>query len=121
MMVLADTSIWIQHFRYGEPSLADFLSRGLILTHPFVLGELACATLKNRTALLSDLHALPQAVQASHPEVMALIEDRRLWGKGLGWTDVHLLASAMMSGCWFWTLDKRLGHAAKDLRLIRVT
>jgi len=118
-MLLADTSVWIQHFRQGEPWLADRLSQGLVLMHPFVAGELACGNLKNRSAVLSDLHALPPAILASNAEVSRFIEDRRLWGRGLGWVHVHLLASSVLSGCEFWTLDKRLAQVGKELGLSR--
>lgn len=114
-MVLVDTSVWIQHFRRGVPTLAERLSEGLVLMHPFVSGELACGNLKNRTVILSHLHTLPPATLASNIEVLRLIETRGIWGRGLGWVDVHLLASAMLSRCAFWTLDKRLGTAATDL------
>jgi len=97
--------------------LADHLSEGLVLMHPFVSGELACGNLKSRAAILSDLHALPPAKLASHTEVLQLIEDRRLWGRGLGWVDAHLLASALLSHCGFRTLDKKLGEAAAELGL----
>ena len=117
MMVLADTSIWIQHFRHDDPTLADLLSEGRVLMHAFVSGELACGNLKNRSVILSDLNALPPARLASHAEVLQLIEDRRLWGRGLGWIDVHLLASALLSGCRLWTLDARLARSAVDLEL----
>ena len=116
-MMLADTSVWIQHLRKGEPALRGRLVEGLILMHPFVAGELACGNLRNRTAILSDLQTLPPAVLASNAEVLRLLEDRQLWGRGLGWVDLHLLASAMLSKCEFWTLDKRLAQAAKELGL----
>jgi predicted nucleic acid-binding protein len=116
-MVLVDTSVWIQHFRQGEPVLIDRLSEGLVLMHPFVSGELACGNLKRRSEILSDLHEMPQAVLASNSEVLRLIEDRQLWGRGLGWVDLNLLASALLSGCEFWTLDRRLAVAAEDLGL----
>jgi predicted nucleic acid-binding protein len=116
-MVLADTSVWIQHFRQGDPRLAGDLVEGLVLMHPFVSGELACGNLKSRGAILSDLQTLPSAHLASNAEVRQLIEDRRLWGWGLGWVDVHLLASALLSHCRFRTLDKRLGEAAAELGL----
>jgi hypothetical protein len=116
-MVLADTSVWIRHFRQGEPTLADQLSEGLVLMHPFVSGELACGNLKSRAAVLSYLHALPSAKLASNTEVLQLIQDRRLWGRGLGWVDVHLLASALLSRCGFWTLDRKLGEAATEFGL----
>jgi hypothetical protein len=83
--------------------------------HPFVAGELACGNLKNRTALLSDLHALPAATLASDAEAMQFLEERRLWGRGLGWIDIHLLASATLTGCGFWTLDRRLAEAARTI------
>jgi len=83
--------------------------------HPFVAGELACGSLKDRAVILSDLHALAPARLASNAEVLRLIEDRRLWGRGLGWIDVHLLASALLSNCWFWTLDVKLAKAAAEL------
>jgi len=116
-MVLADTSVWIQHFRKGEPRLADRLPEGLVLMHPFVAGELACGNLRNRPAVLSGLHALPPATLATNAEVFRFIEQRRLWGRGLGWIDLHLLASALLSECQFWTLDTRLARAAKELGL----
>lgn len=116
-MVLADTSVWVEHFRRGEPKLASHLADGLVLVHPFVLGELACGNLKRRGEILSDLQELPSAKPASAAEVLQLIQDRRLWGRGLGWVDVHLLASALLSDCGFWTLDKRLARAASELGL----
>jgi len=114
-MVLVDTSVWIDHFRRGEASLAERLSDGLVVMHPFVAGELACGSLRRRAAILADLHALPTAKIASDAEVLRLIEDRHLWGRGLGWVDIHLLAAALLSHCGFWTLDKRLAEAAGEL------
>ena len=97
--------------------MAHRLSEGLVLMHPFISGELACGALKNRASILADLTALPSAKLASHTEVLRLIEDRKLWGRGLGWIDVHLLASALLSHCGFWTFDKRLEEAAANLGL----
>ncbi len=119
-MMLADTSVWIQHFRRGEPGLMDSLSKGLVLMHPFVVGELACGNLKNRSAILSDLRALPASALASDGEALRFLEERRLWGRGLGWIDMHLLASAALAGCELWTLDKRLADAADEVGLRRV-
>lgn len=116
-MVLADTSVWIEHFRRGEPVLAERLSDGLVLMHPFVCGELACGNLKSHAAILSDLQALPLSTVATHAEVMQLVEDRGLWGRGLGWIDAHLVASALLSNCRLWTLDVRLAKAARELGL----
>ena len=118
-MVLADTSVWIQHFRRGEPTFAERLSEGLILMHPFVVGELACGNLKQRAVILAEMNLLPAAHPASNAEVFQLLEKRKLWGRGLGWTDVHLLASALLSHCGFWTLDRKLAEAASELDLMR--
>lgn len=115
--MLVDTSVWIEHFRRGNRLLADYLSQGLVLTHPHVSGELACGNLKSRETILADLSTLPSAKLATDWEVMRFIEAKRLWGRGLGWTDVHLLASALLSDCPLWTFDKRLRRAADDLGL----
>jgi hypothetical protein len=111
-MILVDTSVWIAHFRVGGSKLGDLLSQTLVMAHPFVIGELACGNLKNRAGILSDLEALPFAVSATHEEVMRLVDVRKLWGLGMGWIDAHLLASALLSNCQFWTLDGKLVRAA---------
>src|SRR5208337_4689229 len=111
-MILVDTSVWIAHFRKGGSKLGGLLSEALVMVHPFVMGEVACGNLKNRVRILSDLEALPSAVSATHAEVMRLLEFRKLWGLGIGWIDAHLLASALLSDCQFWTLDGRLVRAA---------
>ncbi len=111
-MILVDTSVWIAHFRKGGTRLAALLSEALVMVHPFVLGELACGNLENRARILSDLEALPPPFSATHGEVMRLVEDRKLWGLGIGWIDAHLLASALLSNSRLWTLDRRLVRAA---------
>jgi len=116
-MWLADTSVWIEHFRRGRPDLAGRLSQGLILMHPWVSGELACGNLKDRATVLADMNALPMVKQATDQEVLHLMEDRKLWGRDLGWVDFHLLAATLLSDCRFWTLDKRLARVAGDLGL----
>jgi predicted nucleic acid-binding protein len=116
-LILADTSVWIDHFRRSNPSLERLLRDGEAVTHPFVIGELACGSMKNREALLEYLMALPRADSASHEEVLRLIEDHRLWRRGIGWTDAHLLASALLSRSGLWTLDRRLAQAAAALGL----
>lgn len=116
-MILVDTSVWIEHFRRGEPTLVERLMEGTVLMHPYVCGELACGNLKGRAAVLADLRALPEAKAVPDSEVFLLIEDFGLWGKGLGWIDAHLLAAALISQCGFWTLDKRLDRAAHQLGL----
>lgn len=110
-MILVDTSVWIDHLRRSNEALAGLLSEAYVLIHPFVAGELACGNLKNRTELLRYLSALPSATVASHDEAMHLLEDRKLAGCGIGWVDAHLLASALLSHCSFWTLDERLRRA----------
>jgi predicted nucleic acid-binding protein len=111
-VILADTSVWIAHFRKSSPSLSELLGKGLALVHPFIVGELACGNLRNRTRILADLQALPSAASATDGEVMQLIEARKLWGLGIGWIDGHLLASALLSNCRIWTLDRKLLRAA---------
>jgi predicted nucleic acid-binding protein len=111
-MILVDTSVWVAHFRAANPALSEVLGGALVLTHGFVIGELACGNLRNRTRILADLNALPLAVSATHEEVLRLIEQRELWGRGIGWIDSHLLASALLSNCRLWTLDRQLHHAA---------
>jgi predicted nucleic acid-binding protein len=83
-----------------------------VLTHPFVIAELACGSLTNRTRILADLNALPLAVSATHEELLRLIERRELWGRRIGWIYSHLLASALLSNRRLWTLDRQLHHAA---------
>lgn len=117
-MILVDTSVWIDHFHKGVPSLADALKREAVLTHPFVIGELACGNLKNRAEILELLANLPAAVVATHDETLLYIERRRLMGQGIGYIDAHLLASvALTADAQLWTRDKRLLAIATDLRL----
>ena len=120
-MILVDTSVWIAHFREPGSKLAHLLSEGLVMVHPFVVGELACGNLKNRARILTDLEALPPAVSATHEEALRLVKDRRLWGMGIGWIDAHLLASALLSDAELWTLDERLDRAAAAASVKRYT
>ena len=116
-MILVDTSVWVAHFRSAIPKLQGILVNNEVLTHPFVLGELACGQLPRRTETLQWLRWLPAVALAQHAEVLKLIEEHHLWGKGIGWIDVHLLASALLAGCQLWTHDRRLRVAAAELRL----
>lgn len=115
MMVLVDTSVWIHHFRQTDPQLSDQLSEGTVLMHPCVAGELACGNLRDRRRILSYLGNLPEAICAGNEEVSKFIEIKVLWGKGLGWIDVSLLASALLTNCSLWTRDKNLHKAAEAL------
>jgi predicted nucleic acid-binding protein len=116
-MVLVDTSVWVKHLRYGDIVLRSLLEDGDATCHPFIVGELACGNLKNRAEILSLLRALPMATVAEHDEVMRFIEDHRLMGKGLGFIDLHLLASAVLSEIQLWTMDKRLHQVSLKLGL----
>jgi predicted nucleic acid-binding protein len=118
-MVLVDTSVWISHLREGNAELADLLNDGMVLCHPFVLGELACGNLKDRATILSYLELLPMSIEAELEEVRAFIDDKRLMGKGLGYIDIHLLASTLLTGVSFWTLDKKLAQTAETLKINR--
>jgi len=111
-MVLVDTSVWVRHLREGDSDLEQLLNDGEVMSHPFVVGELACGNLKNRIEILSLLQALPAALHAEHEEVMQLIENHRLMGKGLGYIDMHLLAAAFLTKIPLWTLDKKLVEAS---------
>lgn len=117
-MILVDSSIWIDHLRAGAPALAELLNAGRVLTHPFVVGELACGNLKNRKGVLSLLQDLPAAPVATDEEVLFFIERRGLMGKGIGYVDAHLLAAISMTGTGrLWTRDKRLGAVAGSIGL----
>jgi predicted nucleic acid-binding protein len=116
-MLLVDTSVWVNHLRKADSRLQQALMDDQILMHPYVLGELACGNLHRRSSILSDLDHLPLAVSAEHGEVLAFLEQHRLFGKGIGWVDAHLLASAALTRCRLWTLDSRLGDAAASLKL----
>jgi len=117
-MILVDTSVWVDHLRDGTPALAAALEQGRVLTHPFVLGELACGNLKNRGEVLQLLGELPAAPMATDPEALDFIERRALMGRGIGCVDIHLLASVALAGtAQLWTRDKRLAAVAADLEL----
>lgn len=117
--MLVDTSVWIDHFRRSNHDLEHLLDEGAVLTHPFVIGELACGSLARRSEVLDLLRALPTALVATPDEVHTLIERHRLFGTGLGWVDVNLLASAKLSGQSLWTKDRRLHGAAARLGLLK--
>ena len=116
-MVLVDTSIWIDHLRQGSNRLAALLEDGLVACHPFVVGELACGHLARREELLALLQRLPTLGPVSQEEALRLVAAHQLAGSGLGWIDVHLLASARVSGARFWTGDAALKRAAAKLQI----
>ena len=114
-MILVDTSVWIEHFRRENKPLGSLLLAGQVACHEFVIGELACGQLRQRSEILYYLSNLPQATTASHEDALTLIEQRRLFGAGLGWIDVHLLAATVMDGLRLWTADAALATAAKKI------
>jgi len=116
-MVLVDTSIWFSHLRKGNARLKTLLENAEVACHPLIIGELACGNIKNRTEILSSLHALPAAVVAKHEEVLRFIESHHLMGRGLGLIDVHLLASALLTRAPLWTADRRLRAVSTELSI----
>ncbi len=116
-MVLVDTSVWISHLRDGNAELASLLNDGKVLCHPLIVGELACGNLKDRATILNFLQLLPMGIEAEHEEVLSFIENRHLMGKGIGYVDVHLIASAILMGVPLWTLDKKLSQVANRFHI----
>jgi len=118
MMLLADTSIWIDHFRRSDFRLAQFLEQGDVAMHPFVIGELLLGHVPKIAEMIDDLNTLPKAVVASADEVLKFIADRKLSRSGIGYVDAHLLAAAALTPeTLIWTRDKRLRAAAQSLSL----
>lgn len=114
-MILVDTSVWVDHLRSGVPRLAQLLEQAEVLTHHWVIGEIACGTLRARQQVLALLDGLPSVTLATHYEVLGLIERHPLAGRGIGYVDAHLLAAAKLSGCGLWTRDRRLAVLAAEL------
>ena len=114
-MILVDTSIWINHFRLGQAKFSALLNLGEVIMHPFIIGELACGNLPNRKNVLYLISMLPKTSIATDSEVLKLLEENSLYGLGLGWVDLHLLASSLISHVTLWTLDKRLAKTAQKL------
>ncbi len=113
--MLADTSVWISHLHRPDPRLGALLNGRQVVCHPLVLGELACGSIGSRDEILTLLGRLPGPRIASHEEVLEFIERKRLWGVGLSYVDVHLLASALLSNIELWTAGKHLRAAAQAL------
>jgi predicted nucleic acid-binding protein len=122
-VILVDTSIWIDHLRRNDELLADLLGKGTVLVHPFVVGEVALGSLRQREVILRWLHRLPRASVARDIEVMRLIEQQSLFSSGIGYVDAHLLAAARLTPeATLWTRDKNLSTVAERLQLgARVT
>ena len=116
-MVLVDTSVWVSHLRDGNTELANLLNDERVLCHPLIVGELACGNLKDRAIILSFLQLLPMSIQAEHEEALSFIENNHLMGKGIGYADAQLVASAVLTGVPIWTLDKKLAQVADGLHI----
>ncbi len=116
-MVLVDTSVWVEHLRTGNVGLENLLNEGQVVCHLFIVGELACGNLSNRSEILSLLQALPLVNHAEYEEVMHFIENYSLMGKGLGYIDMHLIVSALLTKVSIWTLDKKLKEVSSKLGL----
>lgn len=117
-MVLVDTSVWVDHFRFGDPQLAALLEEGEVVCHPFIIAELACGILPDRADTLGRLKDMPHVDVASQEEILSMIDTHRLMGTGLGFVDVHLLASARLSMIPLWTRDLSLKKAAAKLDVL---
>ena len=114
-MVLVDTSVWVSHLRVGNVGLEKLLSGGEVVCHPFIIGELACGNLRNRHEILTHLQSLPMTILAEDEEVLEFIENNQLMGKALGYIDVHLVASAVLTDVPLWTFDKTLDKFTKKI------
>ncbi len=116
-MILADTSIWIDHFRSADAELRRIIEDDRLLCHPSVIGELALGSLRDRSNVIAFLSAQRSAVVATHDEVMIMIDRHSIFSMGIGYTDAHLLASVLLDHkASLWTRDKRLRAAAEKAR-----
>jgi len=119
-MVVVDTSAWIQHFRKRDETLVDLLEHSRVVTHPFIIGELACGSLKNRHSTLELFTLLPQGQIASHDEVLNFVETHKLFAGGIGWVDAHILAACLLGRFSLYTKDKPLQRAATVCKIANV-
>lgn len=116
-MVIVDTSIWVEHLRIANKHLEKLLLDADVMCHEFIIDELACGNLKNRDEILTLIQSLPRSPTVDHQEFFYFIVKHRLMGRGAGFVDIHLLASAQLTSLPIWTADKRLKATAKDLKL----
>ncbi|HLI12842.1 MAG TPA: PIN domain-containing protein [Alphaproteobacteria bacterium] len=113
-MILVDTSVWVDHLRRKSAPLSKLLEAGRVLVHPFVIGEVALGHMRQRNLILAALSNLPRTQVATEDEVLSFIERNALFGRGVGYIDVHLLAAAQLTpGASLWTKDRKL-HAVAD-------
>jgi predicted nucleic acid-binding protein len=116
-MILVDTSVWVEHFRKGLQELEILLNEGEVATHPFIIGELACGGLTNRSEILSLLQSLPALTTIDLDEYLHFVSSHQIIGKGIGFVDIHILASAYIDSNFLWTLDKKLHAIATKMKL----
>jgi predicted nucleic acid-binding protein len=116
-VILVDTSVWVQHLRLGTSRLVSLLEEMRVLTHPFVIGEIALGQLDKRREILNLLENLPSVGLPTHQEVLTLIHQRDLAGSGIGWVDAHLIAASLLQDAPLWTLDRRLAAVVTRLGL----
>jgi len=115
-LILVDSSVWTDHLRQADPVLSAMLNRAQVLSHPFVIGELALGRFRQRAQILGGLQSLPKATVGDDGEVLGFIDRHQLHGRGIGYVDVHLLASVRLTvDAASWTRDRRLHAAAVDL------
>jgi len=117
-MILVNTSVWVDHLRTNNEALAGLLNIGAVLAHPFIIGELALGQMRQREVVLTSLTALPRAAIATDADVLRFIERHALFGRGIGYIDVHLLVAARLTeAASLWTSDRRLHSIADELSL----
>ena len=115
-MIIVDTSIWIDHLRKGDRAMDQLLAHDAVMLHPFVLGEIALGSLRNRKKVLAELETIPFAPMVAIDDVLELIEQQGLSGSGIGLIDAHLLASTLLDADdLLWTKDRRLAAVAERL------
>ena len=115
-MILADTSVWVRHLRGQDSAFEALLDVQEIVSHPFVVGELLCGNLRPDSPVLKRIRQIESLPKATEEEVIGLIRFRRLMGRGVGYLDVHLVASVLITGATsLWSLDNRLAAVADEL------
>ena len=118
MKLLADSSVWIDHLHIADPELIRAAESKEIYVHHAVIGELACGRLARRAEVLAELMGLPELPDASFAELLALIDRRKLWGRGLSWVDIQLLGATLLAGAKLWTHDRPLQRVAQELNVV---
>jgi predicted nucleic acid-binding protein len=114
-VILVDTSVWVDHVRRADATLIRLLNAGQVLTHPFVIGEVAMGNLPRRRLFLDEMRRLPAALIATDLEAMSLMEREQLYGRGIGFADLHLLAATRLTQAALWSRDRRLRAIAEEL------